>query len=243
MYFHNFVIDFAKKVFLLFFKTSVQPLGVGSVRVEWTTYLLAEPLCDSVLYLLYQLLCGLQYYLQFVCSFSFISHLLFLYRPTPVTERPSDLCMSKRRSKTTSGERVRKSQKLLEKQVKKLSLSDGIDQNPYYQIESEEIESNVYSARSERIVQTTLILFPLLVTLILVTRQAWQTYLVAQEAILQVMQQMLEQQAKRDEQQVKRDELLAAQIEHEKLASAKLRQKVVEKEKELAEKLEAEERG
>ena len=83
--------------------------------------------------------CVLQYYLQFVCSFSFISHLLFLYRPTPVTVRPSDLCMSKRRNKTTSGESVRKSQRLLEKQVKKLPLLEGIDQNPHYQIESEEI--------------------------------------------------------------------------------------------------------
>ena len=54
--------------------------------------------------------------------------------------------MSKRRSKTTSGESVRKSQRLLEKQVKKLSLLEGIDQNPHYQIESEEIEYSVYSA-------------------------------------------------------------------------------------------------
>ena len=62
------------------------------------------------------------------------------------------------------------------------------------------------------------------------------------EAILHVMQQMLEQQAKRDEQQVKRDELLAEQIEHEKLASAKLRQEVVEKENELAKKQQDESR-
>ena len=155
--------------------------------------------------------------------------------------------MSKRRSKTTSGESVRKSQRLLEKQVKKLSLSEGIDQNPHYQIESEEIESSVYSAevREDSSVHsrdsTTVNLD--IIPIIGDSDTGYETGMANQpsdtEAILLVMQQMLQQQAKRDEQQVKRDELLAAQIEHEKLASAKLRQEVVEKEKELAEKLKA----
>ena len=117
-----------------------------------------------------------------------ITIFIFVHRPTTVTVRPSDLCMSKRHNKMTSGESVRKSQRLLEKQVKKLSLSEGIHQNPHYQVESEEIESSVYSAqvREDSSVHNrdstmlTLILFPLLVTLILVTRQAWQTNLVAQ---------------------------------------------------------------
>ena len=124
-----------------------------------------------------------------LCALSvYITSLIFVHRPTPVTVRPSDLCMSKRRNKTTSDESVRKSQRLLEKQVKKLALSEGINQNPHYQIESEEIESSVYSAQvredssvhSRDCTTVNLDIIPIIVTLILVTRQAWQTNLVAQ---------------------------------------------------------------